>query len=47
MHLKRNLKGGLHVGLEAVKLAGLLSYRCLGLCITRCMSPEITQADTP
>lgn len=45
---KRNLRGfALHVDTEAVKLAGLLSYRCLGLCVTRCTSPEITHADTP
>lgn len=30
-----------------MKLARLLSYRCLGLCVTRCTSPGITHADTP
>lgn len=30
-----------------MKLARLLSYRCLGLRVTRCTSPEITHADTP
>lgn len=44
---KKPFLGGLHVDMEAVKLAGLLSYRCLGLCVTRCTSPEITHADTP
>lgn len=39
--------GGLHMEMEAVKLARLLSYRCLELGVTRCTSPEITHADTP
>lgn len=37
----------LHTEAEAVKLARLLSYRCLGLGATRCTSPEITHADAP
>lgn len=40
-------EGGGHLDMEAVKLARLLSYRCLGLRVTRCTSPEITHADTP
>lgn len=39
--------GRLHMEMEAVKLARLLSYRCLELGDTRCTSPEITHADTP
>lgn len=39
--------GGLHIEMEAAKLARLLSYRCLELGVTRCTSPEITHADTP
>lgn len=37
----------MRIEMEAVKLARLLSYRCLELRVTRCTSPEITHADTP